>query len=207
MTPAPGPTTSATPTPCPSATATAPAPAANDSCEIIVPAHPLSAAGLATPYQLSGPDGESPAASGCTEDNPDLGAFVQATILDTATGALSVYEPLVITRGTTPAAAPVVPALPKGAVVTIDFGFNDANLTQVGATRRALRQGHCVNGLHGSIFGQVSFCNGTAFSGPPAKARRKAGSRCHRRGFLRSLVSPVRQRATSASSIRTRATT
>jgi hypothetical protein len=128
-----------------------------------VPAHPLSAAGLATPYQLTGPDGESPAASGCTEDNPDLGAFVQATILDPATGALSVYEPLVITSGTTPAAAPVAPALPKGAVVTIDFGFNGANLTQVGATRRALRQGHCVNGLHGSIFGQVSFCNGPAF--------------------------------------------
>ena len=29
-----------------------------------------------------------------------LGAFVQATILNPATGALSVYEPLVVTPGT-----------------------------------------------------------------------------------------------------------
>jgi hypothetical protein len=129
-----------------------------------VPANPLSARGLATPYQLTGPDGQTPEASGCTEANSaNLGAFVQATILNPATGALSVYEPLVITQGTKPAAAPVVPKLPRGAVVTIDFGFNGTNLTQVGATPRALLQGHCVNGLHGSIFGQVSFCHGTAF--------------------------------------------
>jgi hypothetical protein len=129
-----------------------------------VPAHPLSAAGLATPYQLTGPYGQTPEASGCTEANAaDVGAFVQATILNPATGALSVYEPLVITEGTTPAAAPVTPKLPRGAVVTIDFGFNGTNLTQVGATPLALGQGHCVNGLPGSIFGQVSFCHGTAF--------------------------------------------
>jgi len=179
--------TSATGTPCPSATAAAPAttaaapaptsaapaPPANADCEIIVPAHPLSAAGLATPYQLTGPDGQTPEASGCTEANAaDLGAFVQATILDPATGALSVYEPLVITQGTKPAAAPVVPMLPIGAVVTIDFGFNGTNLTQVGATPRALLQGHCVNGLPGSIFGQVSFCNGTAFFRAARRAER-----------------------------------
>lgn len=129
-----------------------------------MPAHPLSAAGLATPYQLTGPDGQTPEASGCTEANAEnLGAFVQATILNPATGTLSVYEPLVITQGTKPAAVPVVPRLPRGAVVTIDFGFNGTNLTQVGATPRALLQGHCVNGLRGSIFGQVSFCNGAAF--------------------------------------------
>jgi hypothetical protein len=141
-----------------------PAAAANTDCEIIVPAHPLTAAGLATPYQLTGPNGESPQASGCSMANAaNLGAFVQATILDTATGKLSVYEPLVITKGTRPAAAPVLPTLPKHAVVTIDFGFNGSNLTQVGATPRALIQGHCVNGMHGSIFGQVSFCHGTHF--------------------------------------------
>ncbi len=93
----------------------------------------------------------------------NLGAFVQATILDPATGKLSVYEPLVITQGTTPAAPAVVPTLPARAIVTIDFGFNGVNLTQVGATPNALRQGRCVDGLNGSIFGQVSFCNGTAF--------------------------------------------
>ena len=166
---------SATPTVAPSPTATAPAvaAAANVSCNIVVPANPLSAQGLATPYQLTGPNGMSPQASGCTENNPNLNAFVQATILDPATGKLSVYEPLVITQGTTPAAAPVVPALPVGAVVTVDFGFNGTNLIQVGATANALRQGRCVNGLNGSIFGQVSFCNGTGFFQAAAQAERQ----------------------------------
>ncbi len=69
-----------------------------------MPARPLSAQGLATPYQLTGTNGASPAASGCNMANAaNLGAFVQATILDPATGKLSVYEPLVITQGTTPA--------------------------------------------------------------------------------------------------------
>ena len=170
-----GATASAAPTICPTATgtaaataaptATAPAAAAaNVSCDIVVPANPLSARGLSTPYQLTGTNGMSAQASGCTMANfGNLGAFVQATILDPATGKLSVYEPLVITQGTKPAARPVVPTLPAGAVVTIDFGFNGTNLTQVGATRTALFQGRCVNGLGGSIFGQVSFCNGTQF--------------------------------------------
>jgi hypothetical protein len=165
-------TASATPTICPTttaaatpaATATAAAAAANVNCRIIVPANPLSAQGLATPWQLEGPAGMTPAQSGCTMANSGaLGAFVQATILNPATGALQVYEPLVITQGTTAAVAPVVPTLPAGAVVTIDVGFNGTDLTQVGATATALAQGQCVNGLGGSDFGQVSFCNGTAF--------------------------------------------
>ena len=153
--------------PSPTATVTAPAPAtaaANVSCDIIVPAHPLTAAGLATPYLLTGTDGMTPEQSGCTMANfANLGAFVQATILDPATGQLSVYEPLVVTKGTQPALAPVVPVLPRRAVVTLDFGFNGTNLTQVGATPDALRQGNCTDGLNGSIFGQVSFCNGPRF--------------------------------------------
>ena len=170
------PTASATATPCPSATATASAAAAaaNVSCDIIVPPNPLSAQGLATPYQLTGPDGMSPDASGCTMANvANLGAFVQATILNPRNGQLSVYEPLVITQGTQPAAAPVLPRLPRHAVVTIDFGFNGTNLTQVGATPDALRQGNCVNGLPGSIFGQVSYCNGTGFFNAAFRAERE----------------------------------
>ena len=156
-------TTAATATP--TATATAAAAATNMNCRIVVPANPLSAQGLATPWQLEGPAGMTPAQSGCTMANSAaLGAFVQATILNPATGALSVYEPLVITQGTTAAVAPVVPTLPAGAVVTIDVGFNGTDLTQVGATPTALAQGRCVNGLGaGSDFGQVSFCNGTGF--------------------------------------------
>jgi hypothetical protein len=138
--------------------------AVNPNCDIIVPAHPLTAKGLATAYQLTGPAGTSPAASGCqTINSVNLGAFVQATILNPSTGALSVYNPLVITAGTKPAVKPVVPKLPKDAIVTIDFGFNGTFLYQVGATSGALRQGHCVDGEAGSPFGQVSFCNGINF--------------------------------------------
>ena len=170
------PTASATATPCPTATATASAAAAaaNVSCDIIVPPNPLSAQGLATPYQLTGPDGMSPGASGCTMANvANLGAFVQATILNRRNGQLSVYEPLVITQGTQPAAAPVLPRLPRHAVVTIDFGFNGTNLTQVGATPDALSQGNCVNGMPGSIFGQVSYCNGIRFFNAAFRAERE----------------------------------
>ena len=182
------PTTTATPT----ATATAAAAATNMNCRIIVPANPLSAQGLATPWQLEGPAGMTPAQSGCTMANSAaLGAFVQATILNPATGALSVYEPLVITQGTTAAVAPVVPTLPAGAVVTIDVGFNGTDLTQVGATATALAQGRCVNGLGaGSDFGQVSFCNGTGFF--RAAARAEAAGR---------LVVPATGTATKAAGV------
>ena len=173
----PGPTAQqplgATQTPSDSGTAAGPAAtgsapiitdAANVNCDIIIPANPLTAQGLATPYLLTGPGGMSPAQSGCEMTNAAaLGAFVQATILDPATGQLSVYDPLVITKGTTPAVQPLVPAIPAGAVVTVDFGFNGTDLFQVGATADALKQGNCMNGMPGSIFGQVSFCNGTNF--------------------------------------------
>ena len=138
--------------------------AVEDTCDIIVPAHPLTAKGLATPYQLTGAAGGSPAATGCQMINSlNLGAFVQATILDPHTGALYVYNPLVITAGTKPAVKPVVPKLPKNAIVTIDFGFNGTFLLQEGATPDALSQGQCVDGMPGSPFGQVSFCNGANF--------------------------------------------
>ncbi len=138
--------------------------AVNTNCDIIVPAHPLTAKGLATPYQLTGHDGDSPGASGCQMINSiKLGAFVQATILDTQTGGLYVYNPLVVTRGTRPAVAPVVPKLPSHAVITIDIGFNGEILRQVGATPNALREGNCTDGGPGSPFGQVSFCNGPEF--------------------------------------------
>ena len=160
--------TSATASATPAATQNA---SANADCELIVPARPLTAAGLATPYQLTGPGGQDPAASGCTQANPDLQAFVQATILDPATGRLWVYEPLVITAGTRPAVTPVRPRLPKGAVVNLMFGFNGGNLrlaaaepgAQPGAPLGTLAAAKCVNGLDGSLFGQVAYCNSVPF--------------------------------------------
>ena len=157
--------------PSPSASAAAlmtTAPAAtlktNANCDIIVPANPLSARGLATPYQLTGTGGRTPAESGCQMSNAaKLGAFVQATILDPATGALSVYDPLVVTQGTRPDVKPSVPVIPANAVVTIDFGFNGKDLLPVGATPATLADANCVNGQAGSLFGQASFCNGVSF--------------------------------------------
>ncbi len=160
-----------TPAAADTAAALAPAPAgngsANTTCDIIVPANPLSAHGLATPYQLTGPNGMTPAQSGCEMSNgARLGAFVQATILDPATGKLSVYEPLVITRGTwpdLPGRKLTPPVIPAGAVVTIDFGFNGTDLVQVGATAATLAEARCVSGQAGSAFGPASSCNGAGF--------------------------------------------
>jgi hypothetical protein len=137
--------------------------AANMDCELIVPPNPLTAAGLAAPYRLTGPGGQSPAASGCTQANPNLQAFVQATILNPATGRLWVYEPLVVTLGSDPAIAPIAPKLPSNAVVNLMVGFNGNNLQLAGAGPFTLARAKCVNGLPGSPFGQVSYCNSVAF--------------------------------------------
>jgi hypothetical protein len=169
--------------------------AVEDTCDIIVPAHPLTAKGLATPYQLTGAAGGSPAATGCQMINSlNLGAFVQATILDPRTGKLYVYNPLVITAGTTPAVKPVVPKLPKNAIVTIDFGFNGTFLLQKGATPDALSQGNCVegmpgsNGIPGSPFGQVSFCNGANFFNAAFRMERTGRLSIPSAGMARNIV-------------------
>jgi hypothetical protein len=163
--------------------------AVEDTCDIIVPAHPLTAKGLATPYQLTGAAGGSPAATGCQMINSlNLGAFVQATILDPRTGKLYVYNPLVITGGTTPAVKPVVPKLPKNAIVTIDFGFNGTFLLQKGATPGALSEGKCVDGMPGSPFGQVSFCNGTSFFNAAFAMERSGKLTVPAAGMARNLV-------------------
>ena len=163
--------------------------AVENTCDIIVPAHPLTAKGLATPYQLTGPGGGSPAATGCQMSNSfNLGAFVQATILNTQTGALYVYNPLVITAGTTPAVKPVVPKLPKHAVVTIDFGFNGTFLLQEGATPDALAQGNCTDGPPGSPFGQVSFCNGINFFNTAFQMEQEGRLNVPSAGIARNIV-------------------
>ncbi len=122
------------------------------NCKLSVPANPLTAQGLATPWVLSGADEQ---AAGCEQTNANARAFVQAAILS-PDGALRMYDPLVITRGTQPAAAPTVPSLPAGSVVGLWVGFNGNVLRLVGP---GTQQGNCVNGVPGSPFGQMSFCN------------------------------------------------
>ncbi|MFC1436493.1 hypothetical protein ACEZDB_38250 [Streptacidiphilus sp. N1-3] len=134
-------------------------PEPNADCTLTVPANPLSAQGLATPYLLSATDRRQ---GPCHEADTAQSAFVQATVLDPATGALSVYDPLVIDKGSRPAAPPVRPKLPRHAVVGIWFGFNAGNLTLRG-TGGSLSDGHCVNGLGRSLFSQFAYCNAPAF--------------------------------------------
>jgi len=131
----------------------------NGDCTLVVPAQPLTAKGLATPYQLVA---TNPNNGPCNEANPAQAAFVQAAVIDPATGKISIYNPLVIDQGTQPAAAPVMPTLPNGGIVGIWFGSNGNTLT-LQNTNNSLQDGKCVNGVAGSIFGQYSYCNAPAF--------------------------------------------
>ncbi|HJP77346.1 MAG TPA: hypothetical protein VJ914_23965 [Pseudonocardiaceae bacterium] len=138
----------------PAAAAAAP----NPNCSLIVPANPLSATGLATPYQLTA---TNPANGACHESNINQSAFVEAAVI-TPGGQLSLYDPLVVDRGTQPAAAPVAAQVPAGSTVGVWFGFNGTTLT-LRSTNGSLGQGNCVNGSRGSVFGQFAYCNAPAF--------------------------------------------
>jgi len=148
-------------------------------CGIIVPNFPLTAAGLATPYILTTIPG------GATQCNMTLDgtrAFVEAAIINLDTGDISIYTPLVITKGTTPAIAPVVPVLPTNYVAGIWFGYNGETLVLLDAPipnqnlpadtldtgtaqKSSLMQGACVGGGGNkfSSFGQFAACNAQAF--------------------------------------------
>jgi hypothetical protein len=125
--------------------------AASMNCSLTVPANPLTAQGLATPWQLG---------DGCSMANVGTqGAFVEATIL-APNGSLQVYNPLVITAGTQPAVAPTPPTIAAGSVVIINVGFNGTNLVLTGA---GAQQGNCVDASGQSVIGQVSACNAVNF--------------------------------------------
>src|SRR5438034_10275312 len=134
------------------ATANQPPADPNPNCTLLVPANPLSAQGLATPYRLVATDRRKGA---CHEANDAQAAFVEASVLDPATGAVSVFHPLVVDAGRDAAIAPAAPKLPAGAVVGIWFGYNGDTLT----LRDAPAAAKCVNGLNGSLFGQFAYCN------------------------------------------------
>ena len=121
------------------------------NCTLTVPNRPLTAQGLATPYQLG---------DGCTmEDAANEGAFVEATIL-APNGSVQIYDPLVVTAGTTAAVAPVPPTIMRGSQVIIDIGSNGNDLVLEG---QGARQGNCVDAYGQSVIGQVSACNAVNF--------------------------------------------
>ena len=142
----------------------------NMDCTLIVPPNPLSAQGLATPYQLQATNTNN---GQCNEKNPNQSVFVQAAILDPANGKISVYSPLVIDAGTQPPLVmPTAPQLPANAVVGIWGGGNDNNTTLQG-TMNSTRQGNCVNGVGRSVFGQFWYCNAFQFFLAAGKAHVK----------------------------------
>jgi hypothetical protein len=130
-----------------------PAEAANTmNCTLTVPANPLTATGLATPWQLG--DGCSETQNGATE-----GAFVEATILS-PNGQTQVYNPLVINQGGQAAVAPTAPTIAQGSQVIIDVGFNGNALALTGA---GAAQGNCIDALGNSLINQTPTCNAANF--------------------------------------------
>lgn len=131
----------------------------NMDCTLIVPPDPLTAKGLATPFQLTATD---PDQGPCHESNPNQAVFVQGAVIDPATGHIAIYNPLVVDEGTQPAITPVVPKLPAGGIVALWGGGNDNNTT-LQDVNGSLQAGNCVNGIADSVFGQVWYCNAPAF--------------------------------------------
>jgi len=121
-------------------------------CVLTVPANPLTAQGLATPYTVTG----------CNQrDFAAQASFVEAAIFDPAANTISIYHPLVVNKGDVAGKdfiTPVTPTVPAGATVGIWFGSNAMTLTLNGPG-----SAQCVNGFGGSIFGQFAHCNGDVF--------------------------------------------
>ena len=125
--------------------------AASTNCTVSVPANPLSAQGLATPWVLG---------DGCTWANGGTeGVFIDATIL-APDGQIQVYNPLVINQGTTPAVAPVAPTIAAGSQVILSLGFNGNALALVGA---GAQQGNCIDAFGNSLINQTPQCNAANF--------------------------------------------
>ena len=125
--------------------------AKSTNCTVTVPKRPLTARGLATPWVLG---------DGCTWANGDTeGVFIDATIL-APNGQIQVYNPLVITQGTTPEVAPTPPTIARGSQVILSVGYNGNALALVG---RGARQGNCIDALGNSLINQTPQCNAVNF--------------------------------------------
>ena len=121
------------------------------NCTVSVPDRPLSAKGMATPWVLG---------DGCTWANGGTeGVFIDATIL-APNGQVQVYNPLVITQGTTPEVAPTPPTVARGSQVILSVGYNGNALALVG---RGARQGNCIDALGNSLVNQTPQCNAANF--------------------------------------------
>jgi len=143
----------------------------NPDCTVVVPAGPLTAAGLMAPYLLNGLN--SAVAGVCHQINDAQTSFAEAVIWDANNNALSAYHPLVIDQvatvvGTSPQlVAPATVTLNPGSTVAIWFGSNANTLTLLDNGQGSLQAGSCVNGIvfqgQQSNFGQYAYCNAVTF--------------------------------------------
>ncbi|KAI9346127.1 hypothetical protein BDR26DRAFT_1005310 [Obelidium mucronatum] len=129
---------------------------ATANCVVTLPPNALTAVGLSTPWTVTG----------C--DQTSTPTFAECTIVNSATGALYVYSPLLVNRGAqagTNFIPPAVPILPPNAVVGCWFGTNGMTTTLADNNKGAdLIAANCANGgVDGSIFGQFAACNAVKF--------------------------------------------
>lgn len=138
----------------------------NMDCALLLPAQPLTPAGLATPYQLQALNA---AAGPCNQKTDGQTSFVQGVVYDNSVQPPNIfaYNPIVVDAGTTPLVALVAPVLNQGAQIGLWFGTNANTLTLMDGGNGGFNAGQCVNGLvQGavtSIFGQFSYCNAQNF--------------------------------------------
>jgi hypothetical protein len=117
------------------------------TCNIILPDNLLSSIGLSTPFIYKN----------CNQTIEEEASFAEAVILDTNTGSLSIYTPLIINEGTKPLYPPFVPDIKPTDIVGIWFGSN-ANVIVLENPDIT-----CINGLPNDPFGQVAACNADNF--------------------------------------------
>jgi hypothetical protein len=107
-----------------------------------------------TPYILQG--------AGCNQFDPAHARFVHAVVVNTQTGSLFVYDPLVISQGMVVISQPAnVNFSMANSVVGIWLGSNSNFLTLTNAN--GIANGNCVTGPNGSPFGQFAWCNAPNF--------------------------------------------
>ncbi|KAI9346121.1 hypothetical protein BDR26DRAFT_916574 [Obelidium mucronatum] len=125
------------------------------NCVVTLPPNALSVKGLSTPWTVTGCD---------QTVNP---RFAECTIVDLATGALSVYSPLLVNKGAKPGVnfiPPTVPTLPAKSAIGCWFGTNGMTTALTDNNNGAdVRAANCI-GINGrAIFGQFAACNAKQF--------------------------------------------
>ena len=128
------------------------------TCNLVVPPNALTAEGLSTPYIYKN----------CDQTQIAQASFIEAVIVNTKTGALSVYTPLIVNENTLPLLPPVIPNITQDDIIGIWFGSNaNVLILENSPNTTSITDANCINGLNVngvlSPFGQVASCNAILF--------------------------------------------